>query len=969
MNKINWTKVFPHLIALGILLIFSIIYFYPAFENSLKTHDITMYQGMAKELEDFRAENGSEALWTNAAFGGMPADQISIMKNSNLMKYVYKVITFGLPAPISTLWLLLLGFYILLMCLKVDPWIAVIGALGFGLSSNFLISVQAGHMTKIKAVAFLPAILGGFIYAFRGNMLKGGAIFTFFFAMQWWANHPQISYYTMLVLAIIGVYFVAEYIFEKKSSDLVKRIAVIGVGAVLAMMTSLPSLWGTYEYSKHTIRGENFLTIKSQAEMAKDSTKAIKDGLDSDYILAWSYGTGETFTFVFPSVKGGGNNDIELKNLNTLFPSRAEALTEKMKSDLSALTFDDMVLEMSQGQLDISQIPAMQERGYYGSQGGTNGPVFIGVLLCLMALLSLVFSDGKLNWILFGATLLTIILAYMQMAGIVLLMFVVLIGLSVVNRRLIWFITIATLMTVMLAWGKNFLGFSELFIKYFPMYAKFRAVTMILIVSNTLIPLMGVLFLSKLVADRDKIKDNLMKLYIGMGVVGFATLLIWINPEAVFNVPDGMTGTAHMYKNYFSQIIESSPEMKAQFGPQVSQYFTDYEENLRDFRIGIIKDDALKAFGFTAVLFLLIFLFIREKISKVVLIAGIGVFLLVDLIPVDLKYLNNKKDEAGEYHYWVPKSDYNMPFNIFEGDKQIYNMEVAQQPWIADSVKQRLIELTSSAEVPLDNKAQEVAKFATLNSLTNFRVANFQGLTSESRTSYFYKSLGGYHGAKLRRIQDIFDFFNELEVDQIVNMMNVKYMVQYEYNDSQEIKGVMASPNPNALGAAWIVDNVSFVENADDELMAMKKGSGFNAGNVAIVDKSFTDLATASGAKASDASIEMKSYAPNHLVYNFSSSKAETVVFSEVYYPYGWQAYIDDQPVDHFRANYILRGLTVPQGEHKVEFKYSVPAYSTGSVISLISSVIVLILVLGVIYLIYAEHALVAEKEVSELEL
>lgn len=1014
MNKINWTKVLPHVVVLGILLIFSMIYLYPAFDNTLETHDINMYKGMSKELKDFREQTGEEALWTGAAFGGMPADQISIMKDSNLMKYVYSAITFGLPGPIATLWLLLLGFYVLLMCLKVDPLIALVGAIGFGLSSNFLISMQAGHMTKVKAIAFMPAVLGGFIYTFKGNYIKGSVIFTFFFAMQWWANHPQISYYTMIVLAIIGVFFLAEYLFEKKYKDLAKRVGVLAACSVLAMFTSLPSLWGTYEYSKHTIRGENFLNMKSPMDLYKDSTAEKKSGLSDDYILAWSYGTGETFTFMFPSLKGGGNNDMELKNLQTLFPSRAEQLTMSMQSDLETMSLDEALLsippEFQMPILNLQELPATKERGYYGQQGSTNGPVFIGVLLCLMALLSLVFSDGKLNWFLFGTVVFTILFAYLQMAAIVLLMFVVLLILSALNRRIIWFITISTLMTVMLAWGKNFIGFSELFIDYFPMYSKFRAVTMILAVSNVLIPLMGVLFISKVISEREKVKENLIRLYIGCGVLGFATLIIWLNPESAFNVPDELSSTAEMYKNYVGQILgglgqaeqsimesgqqvppyitqyfKTFPQSQGQFMPQVDQYFAAYQSNLRELRVGIIKDDALKAFGFIAVFFLLVFFFVREKISKYVLIGGLGVLLLVDLVPVDLKYLNNKKDEAGDYYYWKSNDESANSFMAFDGDLKIYEYEKQSNPWLEDSVKVALSQANSISDLPLDLNGQNTLKLAVLNRNSNFRVANanFQSLSGESRTSYFYKSLGGYHGAKLRRIQDILDFaffhpgvgqfltqsgvpFVELDQDQILNMMNVKYLVNYSYNDNNKIDGVSPQPNPNALGAAWIVDEVKFVESADDEIKAMSKGSGFDAANVAILDKSFEELITSEG-RASDASVSLLSYAPNKLEYEFSSSEDETVIFSEVFYPHGWQAYIDDQPAPYFRANYVLRGMSVPSGKHKITFKYDVPAYSAGGVVSLLTSTLVLLLVLSLLYLIYKDHPLVKDNESEEL--
>ncbi|MCB9189425.1 MAG: YfhO family protein [Flavobacteriales bacterium] len=967
IKKINWNKVLPHVVVLIIFLITSVVYFYPALDgNSLETHDIMMHKGMSKEVADFRMNNGKEALWTNSMFGGMPADQISIQQNSNLLKYAYSVITFGLPRPISTLWTLFLGFYILLMCLKVDPWIALIGSIGFGFSSNFLIGLQAGHMSKINSVAFMPAVIGSFIYAFRGNYFKGGVLFAFFFGMQWWANHPQIIYYTLIVLLFVGLYFLAEHIQNGKIIEFGKRSLVMAGAGILALLTSLPGVWGTYEYSKHTMRGENFLTIKSPAEMLKDSSESKKDGLDSDYILAWSYGTGETFTFVFPSLKGGGNNDPELKNLENLFPSRAEKLTESMNEDLTTLQVDEL---FSQGGLNLATLPATQERGYYGQQGLTNGPVFIGVLFCLMALLSLIFSDGKLNWILFGAMILTIILAYLQMTTFVLIMFTALIVLSILNKRLIWIITTVTLLTVMLAWGKNFLDFSEIFIKYFPMYSKFRAVTMILVIADMLIPLMAVLFLVKVIEKREVVKENIVKLYIGIGVIAFATLIVWLNPEAVFHVPSELSGTGEMYQNYLSQALEQNPDLKTQFSAQVGQYFSDYSENLKEFRVGIIKDDALKALILILVTFGLIYFFLREKISKYVLVSGVGVMILVDIIPTDLKYLNNKKDEAGDYHYWESNDANLYPFAAFTGDNQIYEMEIAENPWIADSVKKNLTDLNSSSDVPLDNKTREIAKFSVLNRLTNFRVANFQGLTSESRTSYFYKSLGGYHGAKLRRIQDLFDFFNQLEVEQIVNMMNVKYQLQYDYNERNEMVGVQVYPNYNALGSAWIVNDVKFVENADDELMSMKKGGGFNAAETAIVHNEFSSMVSSTGPRASDSKIEMLSYAPNKIEYSFTGSKEETVIFSEIYYPYGWQAYLDGNPVDHFRANYLLRGMNVPQGDHKITFEYSVPAYEIGSTIALLSSLIVLMLLITIGYLVIKEHRLVQEPSVTEIEL
>ncbi|MCB9196227.1 MAG: YfhO family protein [Flavobacteriales bacterium] len=965
MKQINWTKVLPHFVVLIIMLVISMIYFYPAFEYSLDTHDITMHKGMSKEIVDYREKYGDEPLWTNSMFGGMPADQISVQNDSNLMNLAYKVLSLGLPRPISTLWILFLGFYILLMCLKIDPWLALVGSIGFGFSTFFMWSMQAGHMSKVNAIGFMAPVIGSFIMLFRGNILKGFILLSFFMAMQLWASHPQITYYTLLVLLFLGVFFIVEFIIKKEFLDLVKRSILVIFAIGLGLMTSLPNLWGTYEYSKHTMRGEKYLTIPKPGT-ENDSIAKSKDGLDIDYILAWSYGTGETFTFVFPSLKGGGNNDVELKNLRTLFPSAAEKLTENMNNDLSSLSIDEL---FGQNGINLAEIPANEERGYYGQQGLTNGPVFIGVILCLLTLMGLIFSDGKLNWILFGTAVVTILMAAFQQTVLVLVLFVALAILSAINKRIIWVFLTVTMLAVMLSWGKNYLSFSKFFIDFIPMYSKFRAVTMILVIADLMIPLMGILFLAQVVAKRDLLKNGLMKLYIGCGAIALATILVWMNPTSIFNVPTELSGTGGMYQDYLTNAVSQDPQMKQQFLPQLNQYFTDYAENLHDFRVDIIKTDAIKAFIFILLIFSLLYLYANEKIGKPLVLVGFSVLVLFEMVSVDLKYLNSEKDEAGDFNYWVPKDKYLAPFEVLPGDLEIFNLEVAENPWLADSLKLALSEANSKSDQTLDVKGQNELKFEVLNRCTNFRVANFQGLTSESRTSYFYKSIGGYHGAKLRRIQDIFDFSSELDMEQIINMMNVKYLLQYQNNNQGEFIAMNYTPNPNALGSAWIVDNVKFVDSGNDELMSMKNGVGFNPAVEVIVNKEFEGVVKNGTGKSPASRIEQISYKPNELIYHFSSDKDEIVVFSEIYYPNGWTAKIDNTPIEIFRANYLLRGLSVPAGEHTITFEYSSKPYAVGGIVSLISSLLILI-GLGLIgFLAYKKDKRILTGNDSVLEL
>lgn len=950
--QLSKEKIIPHVVVLGILLIVSIIYFYPALQgNSIVTHDLKMHKGMSKEVSDFRAMHGEEPLWTNSMFGGMPADQISVQYNSNLINYVYKIITFNLPRPVSMLWMIFLGFYILLMCLRIDPWIALVGSLVFGFSTFFLISLQAGHMSKVNAISFMAPTIGGFILLFRGQIIKGGILASLFFSLLIWCNHPQIAYYTIFIIGFIGTYYLSLYIFDKRWDNVIKVVSVSLAVILLGVLTSLSSLWGTYQYGKQTIRGESELTIKTPQEEQKtnDTIKNKKDGLSSDYILAWSYGTGETFTFIYPSLKGGGNNDPVLKNLETLFESEAENLTEKMSKDLESLSIDEY---LAQGNIDLKTLPAKTERGYYGQQRLTNGPVFIGVIFCLLSLLAMIFSDGKYNWVLLGLTFLTVVLALLQVTLAVFICLIALVVLSILNKRLIWFLTTIMIVTIFLAWGKNYIEFSELFINYFPLYNKFRSVTMILVVAELIIPLIGVMYLYEVIKNRDKLKYKSNLLFIGAGVLALFSLVVLASPDSIFTIPSGLTQAGQSYKGYFENILSqnSAPQ---QLVMENEAYFSAYAKNMYEFRVSIIRNDAIKALLFIIAVTAAIFFFLKGKIKQPVFIAIMCVLVLFEMVPVGLKYLNNTKDDNGEFNYWTESESEMNPYSVAPADIAILENEIMQQPWLKDSIEDRIKVMNASRDIPMNKAEMDLAKMSILNQLTDFRVANFKGLTSETRTSYFYKSIGGYHGAKLMRIQQLFDFGSKIGFQKMFDMLNVKYIVEYDVQDPQtgEVNPMVYQENPSALGQAWIVDEVKLVENADEEMISIFEENDFDARKTAVVDKRYKDLIGNIESRSESASIELTQYMPNEMKYDFKSDKDQLVVFSEIYYAEGWHAFIDDKPVDHFRTDFILRGLKVPAGEHKIRFEYSRKSFDIGNPISLISSLAVILMALLFLYL------------------
>lgn len=369
-----WRKIFPFATAVLVFVLITIAYFNPILEGKrLDQHDITMWKGMSKEILDFREENNSEPLWTNSMFGGMPAWQISVIYTGNLMRYVKKIVTFGMPYPLSAVFMYFLGFYILLLVMKVDPWLSMAGALAFGFSSYFFIILGAGHSSKAIAIGFMAPVLAGIILAFQGKYAKGGLLTAIALALELEANHLQITYYLLLLVIILGIFQLIDAIRFKTFPNFFKASGVLIIAALLAVMTHGTNLYATWEYGKESMRGTPVLT-KDVADQTK--------GLDRSYITHWSYGIGETWSLLIPNAKGGGSAMIGATN---------PALDKADRNFKQALA---------------------QQNAYWGDQPGTSGPVYSGAIVMFLFVLGLFFVKGKYKWILLGGTILSILLGW-----------------------------------------------------------------------------------------------------------------------------------------------------------------------------------------------------------------------------------------------------------------------------------------------------------------------------------------------------------------------------------------------------------------------------------------------------------------------------------------------------------------------------------------------------------------------------
>ena len=379
-------KFVPHLIALLSFIIISSVYFSPLFgDKQLRQGDIAHFRGMAQEIVDFRDEFNEEPLWANSMFSGMPAYQISVRYTQNLLRYVDQALLMGLPRPVAYLMMCMLGFYILFQCLRINPWVSIPFAIIAGLSTIHILYIGAGHMSKVRAISFMAPYIGGLLYAFRRDILKGGIIATFFLAMHIYSNHLQMTYYLLILTALIGLGEIVRLIIKKEAAKLPKIIGVLGVSALIAVLPSINSIYHTYNYGKYTMRGDSKLTIQPKGK--EESIKNVK-GLEKDYILQYSLGKGEVLSLLVPNIKGG-------------------ASAGAMANSEEAMEVMNPEYQQFYGQLG----------NYWGEQNFTAGAFYFGAFFAALFIIALFASKDSIKWPLLAFTILAAILS-MKYAGL-----------------------------------------------------------------------------------------------------------------------------------------------------------------------------------------------------------------------------------------------------------------------------------------------------------------------------------------------------------------------------------------------------------------------------------------------------------------------------------------------------------------------------------------------------------------------
>ena len=371
-------KVIPDMVAVLLFAVISFAYFCPAVTEGriLSQHDSVAGIGAGQESKEYLEQTGERTRWTNSIFGGMPTYQMSPSYDStDMLKGIENLYHLFLPTYVWYVFVMLLGFYILLRAFDFKVWMAGLGAIIWAFSSYFFIIIAAGHIWKLITLAYIPPTIAGMVLCYRGKCLTGGLVTAFFVALQIMSNHVQMSYYFLFVMLFMAIAYGVKAIQENAFAVYLKRTGVLIVAGLLGVCINLSNLYHTWEYSKESMRGKSEL-VKENSANQTDS------GLERDYITQWSYGIGETFSLLVPNVKGGASVPL--------------AANEKAMEKANPM-YGSIYSQLGQ---------------YWGEQPGTSGPVYVGAFVMFLFILGLFIVKTPMKWALLAATVLSILLSW-----------------------------------------------------------------------------------------------------------------------------------------------------------------------------------------------------------------------------------------------------------------------------------------------------------------------------------------------------------------------------------------------------------------------------------------------------------------------------------------------------------------------------------------------------------------------------
>ena len=646
----------------------------------------------------------------------------------------------------------------------------------------------------------------------------------------------QVSNHMQVVYyTLIILFFITLAFLIKSWKEKTLKTAILAI--VIAMAAGLVGV-GTYAISLLPLQEYSKETMRgARTDLSGKTTGADAkgSGLNKDYAFVWSYGIPETFTLIVPGIYGGGSDGSQISAGNSKFTEKA---TELGIPEENAVRMANVYL-------------------YWGAQQqGTSGPVYLGAVICFLFILGAVYAKSwHKGWILAAAIL-----------------------------------------GILLAWGKNFSAFNYFLFDHLPLYNKFRAPTMALIIPQLVFPLLAAIGLDQLISSREPRKVSWQKikpaLYITAGIIALLTVFYFSAEYKGFN-------DNNIRESYTNQILQSSSrgkQPKPEMIQQANDISTGLIKGLQADRQSLFGYDLLRSVLLIGIAMLLVFLFVREKIKPLALVGGLALLSGYDLLAEGRVYLS----------------------------------------------EDNFLELTDSEASFVPTPADlQIAKDPD----KNFRVFDQgaeQGFTNDSRISYHHNSIGGYSPAKLGLYQDIIERQLSKGNIMVFNMLNTKYFIQRNPSTGQQ----MAMLNPGAFGPCWLVRNIHFVKNGDEEMKAL---DSINLRDTAVIQEKYHSSISTLPVYDSGARLSLLENLNDKISYRFSAKTDQFAVFSEVYYDKGWNAYIDGKKSPYCKVDYILRGMAVPPGEHTIEFRFEPEVIKLSNTITVLSSIVAYILLISAV--------------------
>jgi len=808
MLKSFFRSVLPHIIAVAIFAIVAIIYCKPALEGKvLQQSDITQWKGMAQDAMVYAEKNGQHPLWTNSMFGGMPTYQITGVPGfAYSVGILDQIFTLKLAEPISLFFLASICFYFLAQVLGFNTIISIIGALGYSYATYNPIIVTVGHITKMHAIAYLPFFIAAILLIFQKKYLWGAVLTGIATALFVGANHIQITYYGLIIVAFMSIFFLVKWIKEKEFNHILKTFAAACIGGLLGVAVNAPLLASTYEYGKESIRGGSVLVNKD--------SKSTATGLTKDYAFTYSMYKTEPLVLMFSGIYGGASG------LNQIDPANSKALE----------TLQQMPPQIGQQLQGFVSL-------YWGGIGGTSGPPYAGLVICLFAF----------------------------------------IGISSSTNPHRWWITATIVFAILLSAGSYFEAFNVFMFDHLPLYNKFRAPSMIMIIPTLLLGIMALYGMDAISSESDfrAIIKKYKPSFIVTGLILATVLYIYFTSNF----------KSESELNLLSQIAKiPDANQKAAFETPAN----DLVNAIVTDRKSLIEGDILKFFLYLGLLIALVFLAIKKVINQTVLLVGFGILSMIDLFQVNVKYL---------------KSD---SFVEANENENVFTLS------------------------PLD--------IALKKDTSNYRVLDVRGGISNAFNggaliAYHHKTVGGYNPAKLSIYQDLIEnqWYKFPNCMPTMNMLNTKYVISGDLSLDTVV-------NKSALGNVWFVKGIQYEKGPAE---VMKRLDNFNPKDTAIIEQkdkivSLNDIQVDEAAQ-----IALVNNNNDEVNYKSSSTKKQLAVFSEIYYKQGWKAYIDNVEAPIVKANYVLRALVVPAGSHSIRFEFKPVIVNTAQKAAAAASIII----------------------------